>query len=331
MKKLYIMQNIPSEGFVATLPGWEIVFASDDLMAQEAMIAEMQGSVAVVSVFGRKLTREMMAQVPSLRMVANYGAGFDNIDLAYCNDNKILVTNSPAPVTEPTAELAMGLMVAVARQIVLKDRQLRQPGGLTWGVMKNLSHTLYGKTLGIVGMGKIGKAIARRALAFGMKVIYHNRKPLSESEALKYQATYHSFDSLLAVADVVSLSTPLSDVTRHLMDARAFELMKPTAILVNTARGAVVDEKALIEALKKNLIAGAGLDVYEDEPNISPALLAMDQVVLMPHLGSGTIEAREEMSAVVASNILSAFAGEMPENAVNPEIFDFFKNKIAVI
>ncbi len=329
MKKLYIMQNIPSEGFKSTLPGWEIVFASNDQMAQEAMMAEMQGSVAVVSVFGRKLTREMMSQVPSLRMVANYGAGFDNIDMAYCNDNNILVSNCPSPVTEPTAELAMGLMVAVARQIVLKDRQLRQPGVLTWGVMNNLSHTLYGKTVGIVGMGKIGKAIARRALAFGMKVIYHNRKPLSACEALQYQATYHSFDSLLAVADVVSLSTPLTDATRHLMDERAFELMKPTAILVNTARGTVVDEKALIVALEKNLIAGAGLDVYEDEPNVSTALLAMDQVVLMPHLGSGTIEAREEMSFVVASNILSAFKGEMPENAVNPDVYEFFKQNIA--
>lgn len=329
MNKLYIMQNIPSAGFTTTLLGWEIVFASEDQMAHEAMVAEMQGSVAVVSVFGRKLTREMMAQVPSLRMVANYGAGFDNIDLGYCNDHNILVTNCPAPVTEPTAELAMGLMVAVARQIVLKDRQLRQPGTLTWGVMNNLSHTLYGKTLGIVGMGKIGKAIARRALAFGMKVIYHNRKPLPESEELKYQAAYHSFDSLLAVADVVSLSTPLTDATRHLMDARALGLMKPTAILVNTARGAVVDEKALIEALEKNIIAGAGLDVYEDEPNVSPALLMMDQVVLMPHLGSGTIEAREEMSFVVASNILSAFKGEMPENAVNHEVFVFFKQLIA--
>lgn len=329
MNKLYIMQNIPSTGFTTMLPGWEIVFASEDQMEQEAIVAEMQGCVAVVSVFGRKLTREMMVQVPSLRMVANYGAGFDNIDLAYCNDNKILVTNSPAPVTEPTAELAMGLMVAVARQIVLKDRQLRQPGTLSWGVMNNLSHTLYGKTLGIVGMGKIGKAIARRALAFGMKVIYHNRKPLPESEALKYQATYHSFDSLLAVADVVSLSTPLTDATRHLMDTRALGLMKPTAILVNTARGAVVDEKALIEALEKKIIAGAGLDVYEDEPNVSPALLTMDQVVLMPHLGSGTIEAREEMSFVVASNILSAFKGELPENAVNPEMFEFFKQQIA--
>ena len=223
----------------------------------------------------------------------------------------------------------MGLMVAVARQIVLKDRQLRQPGTLTWGVMNNLSHTLYGKTLGIVGMGKIGKAIARRALAFGMKVSYHNRKPLSESEASTYQATYHSLDSLLAVADVVSLSTPLTDATRHLMDARALGLMKPTAILVNTARGAVVDEKALIEALDKKIIAGAGLDVYEDEPNVSPALLMMDQVVLMPHLGSGTIEAREEMSFVVASNILSAFKGEMPENAINHEVFESFKQSIA--
>ena len=330
MKKLFIMQNIPSAGFVKTLQGWEISFASDNKLSPQAMIDQMKGSDAVVSVFGHRLNQEMMAQVPSLRMVANYGAGFDNIDMAYAGSHNILVTNSPSPVTEPTAELAMGLMVSVARQIALMDRQLRQSDGVTWGVMNNLSHTLYGKTLGIVGMGKIGKAIARRALSFGMKIIYHNRKPMSPADELQYQVQFYPFDELLSVADVVSLSTPLTAETRHLMNRQAFDRMKPSAFLINTARGAVVDEKALMDALANGLIAGAGLDVYENEPNISPGLLAMDNVVLMPHLGSGTIEAREEMSFVVASNILSAFDGNMPANAVNSEVFESFKKSIGL-
>ncbi len=328
MKNIYVMQNVPSVGFDRLLKGWNVKFASDDKLTADQFVDEMQGADVVVTVIGCKFTADMMRRVPSLKMVANYGAGYDHVDIEYLNSNSILLTNTPGAVTEPTAELAMGLMVALQRQISLMDRKLRLPGGVKWGIMQNLSHTLYGKTLGIVGMGKIGKAIARRALAFGMKVVYHNRRRLEVEDEQLYSATYMGFDNLLAESDVVSLSTPLTAATRHLIGRRELETMKPDAILINTARGPVVDELALVEALNNNVIAGAGLDVFENEPIITAELLEMDNVVLMPHLGTGTLEARDDMSIAVANNIRSAFDGELPPDIVNDAVFEAFKKRL---
>lgn len=328
MRKLYVMQNVPAQGFIDILPGWDIVFASCDNLNHEEYVVEMQGADVIGSIVGLPLPRAIMEKVPTLKMVANYGAGYDNVDLDYLNEKGVLLTNSPSPVTEPTAELAMALMVCTARQVAYYNARLRQSQPLEWGIMKNLSTTLYGKTLGIIGMGKIGKAIARRGLAFGMKIIYHNRRELTSAEAAQYGAQYRTLDDLLKESDFVSLSTPLTAETHHLICNKQFEMMKRSAILINTARGSVVDEKALIEALQNNVIAGAGLDVYENEPFISPELLKMEQVVLMPHLGSATIETRCEMSYAVAQNILSAFDGQMPENMVNGDIWERFVDRL---
>ncbi len=286
----------------------------------------------LVSTFDKPVTRAMLLSAPNLRLVANFGAGYNNIDLDTCREQGIRVTNTPMPVVEPTAELAFSLMHAVARRTAELDRYLRRQNEpaynprIQWGVMENLSHSLYGKTLGIIGMGHIGQALARRAVAAGMSVIYHNRKPvdvhrlqmadsLSDTAKRMQQtavesARYVGLDELLEQADFVSLNLPYTPEVHHLINADAFGKMKKTAYFINTARGAHVDEQALVKALRQGQIAGAALDVYEHEPHITDELLLMDNVVLSPHTGTGTWEGRIEMCENVCDNILAFVRGE---------------------
>ena len=255
-----------------------------------------------------------MSQMPNLRLVANFGVGYDNIDLDYCRQHAICVTNTPNPVVEPTAELAFSLILAVARRTAELDRRMRNHTTEPFGVMNNLGHTLFDKTLGIIGMGRIGYALANRALAFGMNVIYHNRHGLDAG--MEYQ--YVSMDELLTTADFVSLNLPYYPEVHHLIGEKELHMMKPSAYLINTARGAHVDEKALVQALRDGEIAGAALDVYEHEPNVSPELLTMDNVVLSPHVGTGTMEDRLLMCENVTDNILYFLSGKKNKmNLVN--------------
>ena len=244
-----------------------------------------------------------------LKLVANFGVGFNNIDLDACRERRIRVTNTPLPVIEPTAELAFALMHDVARRTAEFDRKLRQGNAEPFGVMNNLSHSLYGKTLGIIGMGRIGQALARRAIAAGMTIIYHNRKPLEENNIPAFlrgeKVRYVALNELLKTADFVSLNLPYTPEVRHLIDSHALRAMKSTAYLINTARGAHVDEQALVEALKEGEIAGVAMDVYEHEPQITPELLTLDNVVLSPHTGTGTWEGRIAMCHNVCDNILA--------------------------
>jgi lactate dehydrogenase-like 2-hydroxyacid dehydrogenase len=267
----------------------------------------------------------MIESMPNLRLIANFGAGYNNIDLDACRERGIRVTNTPQPVVEPTAELAFALMIDVARRVSEFDRAVRsQLSDVShfegFGVMRNLSHSLYGKTLGILGMGRIGQALARRAAASGMKVIYHNRKPLptpplkgretglsSWQDEVIRQAEYVDFQTLLQESDYLSLNLPYTPEVHHIIGKPEFGQMKRTAYLINTARGAHVDEQALVEALRSGIIAGAALDVYEHEPQISPELLTLQNVVLSPHTGTGTWEGRIAMCENVTDNIL-AFA-----------------------
>lgn len=232
----------------------------------------------------------------------------------------IVVCNTPHAVTEPTAEIAMALMYAVARRIAECDRKLRIPNGLEWGLLKNLGVGIYGKTLGVIGMGRIGKAIARRAIASGMKIVYHNRHQLPKEDELQYQAQYVTMEELLKTSDFISLSTPLTDETTHLIDTTEFNLMKPNAILINTARGAVINESALVKALQEGKILGAGLDVYEFEPKITEELLKMDNIVLAPHNGTATIDARNDITREASKNIINHFNESKDIAIVNPEV-----------
>lgn len=269
--------------------------------------APLEEAEVLVSTFDYRVTREMINSAPCLRLITNFGVGFNNIDLDACRERGIRVTNTPRPVIEPTAELAFALMHDVARRTAEFDRKLRAGTAEPFGVMNNLSHSLYGKTLGIIGMGRIGQALARRAVASGMRIIYHNRKPLGDEamRRLGYEVKYVSQEELLQTADFVSLNLPYTPDVKYLIGEKELKMMKPTAYLINTARGAHVCEQALVDALKKGEIAGAAMDVYEHEPQITPELLELDNVVLSPHIGTGTWEGRIAMCENVCDNILA--------------------------
>lgn len=269
----------------------------------------------LVSTFDKPVTAAMIASAPNLRLIANFGAGYNNIDLEACRARGIRVTNTPQPVIEPTAELAFALMIDVARRVSEFDRALRDGTCQPMAVMNNLSHSLYGKTLGIIGMGRIGQALARRAVAGGMQIIYHNRHRLQEEIEAQYGARYVDFGTLLQDSDYVSLNLPYTPEVRHLIGKQELGMMKRSAYLINTARGAHVDELALVEALKSGIIAGAAMDVYEHEPQISPELLTLPNVVLSPHTGTGTWEGRIAMCENVADNILAFINNE--QNKMN--------------
>lgn len=264
---------------------------------------------ALQPMFNFKVDAPLMEAGRKLKIISNYAVGFDNIDVEAATRLKIQVTNTPHQVTEPTADQALGLLLAVSRRISELDRRLRIPGNVHVGLLENLGHSLYGSTLGIIGMGRIGQALARRCRACGMKIVYNNRNRLpSETETL-YEARYMPLDELLSVSDVVSVNAPLTPETYHIISERELSLMKPTAILVNTARGPLVDENALIAALQKGTIGGAGLDVFENGDYPTEELLHFDNVVLNPHLGTQTVETRNEMAKQVSDNIINFFEG----------------------
>ena len=297
--KIAFTTILPDEGFTR-LSGHELY----------APLTEAQ---VLVSTFDKPVTREMIESAPNLQLVTNFGVGFNNIDLDACRERGIRVTNTPQPVIEPTAELAFALMHDVARRTAEFDRKLRLGQAEPFGVMNNLSHSLYGKTLGIIGMGRIGQALARRAVASGMSIVYHNRHALGDEaiRRLGYEARYVSKDELLMTADFVSLNLPYTPDVRHLIDEQELKMMKQSAYLINTARGAHVCEEALVQALKNGEIAGVAMDVYEHEPQIHPELLTLDNVVLSPHTGTGTWEGRIAMCEHVCDNILAWQKGEI--------------------
>lgn len=289
--KIAFTTPLPKEGF-------------ERLKDHELFVPFSEAEV-LVSTFDYPVTREMITAMPSLRLIANFGVGYNNIDLDTCRERGIRVTNTPQPVIEPTAELAFSLMHAVARRTAELDRKVRLGTAEPFEVMNNLGRALFGKTLGIIGLGRIGQAVARRAVASGMRIVYYNRHRLPQEIEERFSATYVAKEDLLKTADFVSLHLPYTEATHHLIGAAELGLMKPTAFLINTARGAHVDERALIKALQEGRIAGAALDVYEFEPAISEELKQLDNVVLSPHVGTGTWDDRLKMCENVTDNILA--------------------------
>jgi lactate dehydrogenase-like 2-hydroxyacid dehydrogenase len=317
MRVLVSTRLLPA-GFSELEEHFEVVFPEKGCFTKDEVIQQISSFDAFVPTFQFKVDKDVInAAKGSVKIIANYGVGYNNIDVEYATSQGIVVTNTPDPVIEPTAELAFALMLAAARRVAECDRKLRIGNGLKWGVLENLGQTLYGKPLGIIGMGRIGQSLARRALACGMKIVYCNRTRLPSDVETLYQAQRLELDNLLTVSDVVSLHTPLSDETCHLINRNRLQRMKPTAILVNTARGPVVDESALVEALQNRWIYGAALDVYEYEPQVSSELLELNNVVLAPHNGTATVEARNEMSRFASQNIIRFFAGRTDITRVN--------------
>jgi lactate dehydrogenase-like 2-hydroxyacid dehydrogenase len=303
------------EGFAELESKYDVTFppdASRDYTYEEAL--EMIGEYDVLcSMFDFPVNKELIDKAAKLKLISNYAVGYDNIDVAYALEKGLTVTNTPDPVINPTANLALALLLDTARRISECDRKLRTSGRqMVTGVLENLGMPVAGKTLGIIGMGRIGKALCKRAKACGMNVIYHNRHPLYIEEETKLGTVCASKDELLEQADFVSLNAPHTPETYHIIGEAELKKMKSTAILINTARGALVDEKALVKALQEGEIRGAGLDVFEFGDYPSPELLEMDQVVLTPHIGTQTLYSRIEMAKTVCNNVIGFFEKDRP-------------------
>jgi glyoxylate reductase len=312
--RIVVTRRIP-EPALELLRGAGDVWLSphDRPMTTAELHAAVAGADAVVTLLHDRVDDAFLdAAGPSLRVVANVAVGYDNIDVPACGRRGVAATNTPGVLVDATADIAMALILMSTRRLGEAERMVREGGTWSWSMFFMLGAGLQGKTLGIVGLGQIGAATARRARAFGMGIAYAGRRRADAALESELGAAMLELDELLATADVVSLHTPLSDVTRHLIDARRLALMKPTAHLVNTSRGPVVDEAALAAALRAGTIAGAGLDVFEREPEIDPGLRGLENVVLIPHLGSATIETRTAMGVLAAQNAVAVLAGKPP-------------------
>ena len=292
----------------------------EGLPPREELVARLNEADAFLCV-GSKVDKELLDQVgPRLKIVANWGVGYNNIDAGYAAQKGIMVTNTPDVLTETTADLSWAILMAVARRVIEADAYVRAGQFKGFKPFAMLGADVWGKTIGIVGFGRIGQAVGRRAVGFGMRVLYYDALPVTPKQQPSPQPTYYDLDTLLTESDFVSLHVPLSDETRHLIDARRLSMMKKTAFLVNVSRGPVVDEQALLEALRAGTIAGAALDVFEREPELTPGLAELPNVVLTPHIGSGSWETRTNMAHVAVRNILAALDGDTPPNLVNTPV-----------
>ncbi|AXA34931.1 D-3-phosphoglycerate dehydrogenase [Candidatus Sumerlaea chitinivorans] len=287
-------------------------------LQREELCAIARDYDAMICLLSDRIDEEIFSAAKRLRIVANYAVGFDNIDIPAATRRGIAVANTPDVLTNATAELAWALLLSVARRVVEGDRLVRAGEFHGWDPLMLLGYEVAGKTLGIIGAGRIGTAMARRARGFDMRILY-TRPSGPRREMDELGAQHVELETLLCESDFISIHTPLTPATRHMIGRPQFELMKPTAILINTGRGPVVDEAALADALANRRIAGAGLDVYEYEPKVEPALLALDNVVLLPHIGSATFEARAAMARLAAENVLDALRGKVPRTCLNPE------------
>ncbi len=287
--------------------------------AYDELVRHVAGADGLICLLTDRIDRAVIEQAPRLRVISTVAVGYDNIDVAAASERGIPVGHTPGVLTETTADLAFALLLACARRIVEADRLLRDGGWRTWDPGLLLGHDVHGATLGIVGFGKIGQAVARRAAGFGMRVVYASRSPAAEPHP---PAERLPLDELLRVADFVSLHVPLTDETRRLIGERELRAMQPTAILINTARGGIVDQAALVRALEEGWIAGAGLDVMETEPlPLDDPLLRAPNVVLLPHIGSASHATRERMASMAVDNCLAGLRGERLPHCVNPDVY----------
>ena len=297
----------------------------DKPLSREELVEAVKTADVLVPTVTDRIDRSVLSQAgPQLKLIAQFGTGVDNIDLETARNRSILVTNTPGVLTEDTADMTMALILAVPRRLaegsyLLKSGSSEWHG---WSPTWMLGHRIYGKRLGIVGMGRIGQAVAKRARAFGLQIHYHNRRRVAPEIEKALEATYwDSLDQMLARMDIISINCPHTPATYHLLSARRLALMKPSAYIVNTARGEVIDENALARMIENDELAGAGLDVFEHEPAVNPKLLKNDKVVVLPHMGSATLEGRVDMGEKVIINIKTFLDGHAPPDRVHPAMF----------
>ena len=315
--KILVTYDMFREGFTELESKYDVTFPEGRDFTYDEVYAMIPEYDVLCSMFDFPVNKELIDHAPNLKLIANYAVGYNNIDVAYALQKGLTVANTPDPVTAPTANLALGLMIDAARQVTECDRKLRTlRKAMKVGVLENLGVNITGKVLGIIGMGRIGKALAKRANACGMEVIYHNRRQLYIEEETRLNVTYVSKEELLERADFVSLNAPYTPETYHIIGAEELKRMKNSAILINTARGPLVDEAALVEALKSGEIRGAGLDVFEDGDYPMEELLEMDNVVLTPHIGTQTTETRILMARTVCNNVIGFLEGDRPVSRV---------------
>ena len=318
MYKVLVTHYLPDEGLKLLYENFNVIIPNTGMIDSSLLENNIVDCDAILCTYAFKVTKEVIDKAKQLKIIANFGVGYDNIDIEYAKSKHICVTNAPGIATEYTAELAMGLMLDIARKIKENDIKIREKNGTdVINVMSNLSYTLYGKTLGLVGIGNIAKAVAKRAIPFGMKVIYHSRNRLNLDIEKKLCVEWrNSLESILKESDFISLHIPATK--KYLIDYNEFKLMKPNAIIINTARGTLINEKSLIKALQEKIILGAAIDVYENEQQINPELLHLDNVLLSPHNGTGTIEARIQSAEKASQNIYNYFYGDKTKlNIVN--------------
>ncbi|WP_138160551.1 NAD(P)-dependent oxidoreductase [Peptoniphilus catoniae] len=315
--KILITSRIPENILVEIKKIFDVDYHDSNIpLKKEEIIERLKGKDALLCPLSDKIDKEVIDSSDSLKIISNYGAGFDNIDLEAASAKNIIVTNAPAPSSAvSTAELAFSLILLTSRRLIAGEKDLKAGNFLGWRPTYFLGSELRGKTLGIIGMGNIGKNLAKRALGFEMKVIYNSRNRKDDIEALGVE--YMERDEVIKNSDFLSLHTAFVKELKHMISDREFDLMKKDAYLINAARGPLVDENALIKALKENKIKGAGLDVYEFEPKVSEELMKLDNAVLLPHLGNATYEARGEMGEAVLKNLIDFSQGRVPVNKVN--------------
>ncbi|WP_297093328.1 glyoxylate reductase [Thermococcus sp.] len=322
--KVFITRAIPENGIEMLREHFEVeVWEGEGEIPREVLLEKVRDVDALVSMLSEKINGELFDAAPRLRIVANYAVGYDNVDVEEATRRGIYITNTPDVLTNATADFAWTLLLAAARRLVEADSFVRsgewKRKGVAWHPLMLLGRDVYGRTIGVIGFGRIGQAIARRARGFGMRILYNarSRKPEAEKEL---GAEFRPLDELLRESDFVVLAVPLTKETYHMINEERLKLMKPTAILVNIARGKVVDTEALVKALREGWIAGAGLDVFEEEPYYHEELFRLKNVVLAPHIGSATHGAREGMAELVARNLIVFKNGEVPPTLVNREV-----------
>ncbi len=321
MAKILVTYDMFRDGFEELIEKYDVTFPDEKGFSYQEVLDMILDYDVLCTMFDFPVNKELMDRATNLKLVANYAVGYDNIDIPYAIEKGITVANTPDQVTAPTANLALALLLDTARRVTECDRRLRQEGrNMKVGVLENLGVAVTGQTLGIVGMGRIGQALAKRAKACGMEVLYYKRRQLDNEAETRIGAEYVSFEELLERSDFVSINAPYTKETYHLIGEKELQKMKSTAILINTARGPLVDEHALIKALKEGTIRGAGLDVFEFGDFPSPELLELDNVVLTPHIGTQTLQTRIEMAKAVSDNVIGFLEGDRPVKRVTPLI-----------
>jgi glyoxylate reductase len=321
--KIYVTRPVFDEAVEKLKRDVEVELNSEDrILSKSELIDRLRDKDGALTLLTDAVDLEVLQAASNLKVIANFAVGFNNVAIESATKLGVAVTNTPGVLTETTADFAWTLLMAAARRVAEADRFARAGKFKAWGPTMLLGYDIFGKTLGLIGLGRIGQAVARRAAGFNMRVVFYDSEPIPEQLIKDLGVTRLPLDELLRVADFISLHVPLFPETHHLLNDRTFALMKPTCIVVNTSRGPVIDEKALVRAVRDKKIAGAGIDVFEREPEIEPGLLEMDNVVLAPHIASASHETRLKMCMMAADNLLAVLKGQRPPNLVNPEVWD---------